>query len=142
MVVRLPGGEIRDFLRVVDDRLVLTNAQRAETKEQLVFSTPVLEDMEKLLTYHFCGRLREERRLPMLLVVPIPVTIEKTAPGFTITELDEYPWYELHQANESVVRCGNDLQLVEFSRYVGLSPEEIRQSALDPEGKPHFMVMH
>ena len=133
------GGEIRNFLRIVDDRLALTQAQRANTEEDLVFSTPLLEDMEKFLTYFFCGSLRGRERLPMLLVVSIPVTTEKVAPGFTITDPGE-PWYELHHFGESVVRAGNKTELVEFSHYVALTPDEIRESALDPEGKPHFMV--
>jgi|GEM_PF-1670196 len=132
------GAEIRDYLRIVGDRLVLSNAQRAETKERLIFSPPLLEDMEKFLTYHFCNSLRELRRLPRLLVVSIPVTNDKVAPGFAIRELEEY---ELHHTGEPVVRCGVDVDLVKFSHYVGLTPEEIRESALDPEGKPHFMVM-
>ncbi|MGH1522556.1 Imm61 family immunity protein [Leifsonia sp. L25] len=133
------GGEIRYFLRIVDGQLVLTDAQRARTDENLMFSTPLLTDMEKFLTYYFCRRLREKRRLPMLLVVSIPVTRDKVAPGFTITDPGG-PGYELHHAGESVVRCGDDVELTKFSHYVTLTPEEIRQSALDPEGKPHFMV--
>lgn len=134
------GAEIRDYLRIVGDRLVLSNAQRAETKERLIFSTPLLSDMEKFLTYHYCNRLREVRRLPRLLVVSIPVTNDKVAPGFAITKAAG-PGYELHHSGDPVVRYGVDVQLVKFSHYVGLSPEEIRESALDPEGKPHFMVM-
>ena len=133
------GGEIRNFLRLVDGRLALTQAQRSNTKERLEFSTPLLTDMEKFLTYFFCRRLREEKRLPMMMVVPIPVTRDKVAPGFTITDPGG-PGYELHHAGEGVVRCGDDVELIEFSHYVALSPDEIRESALDPEGKPHFMV--
>lgn len=133
------GGEIRYYLRLVDGWLVLTNAERSETTEQLVFSTPLLADMEKFLTYYFCDSLRGDRQLPMLLVVPIPVTNDKVAPGFTITDSGG-PGYELHQGGESIVRRGDDTELVEFSHYVTLTPDEIRESALDPEGKPHFMV--
>ncbi len=133
------GAEIRNLLRIVDDQLVLTQAQRSNTHEKLVFSTPLLTDMEKFLTYYFCRSLREERRLPMLLVVSIPVTNDKVAPGFTI--VDAGPRDELHHRGESIVRAGDDVELVKFSHYVTLSPEEIRESALDPEGKPHFMVM-
>ena len=126
------GGEIRNFLRVVDDQLVLSQAQRSDTDENLVFSTP------KFLTYYFCRRLRERKRLPMLLVVSIPVTNDKVAPGFKITDAGVRD--ELHQLGESVTRAGVDVELIKFSHYVALSPEEIRESALDPEGKPHFMV--
>ncbi|MFF9564971.1 Imm61 family immunity protein [Leifsonia sp. NPDC014704] len=133
------GAEIRIFLRAVDDRLVLTHAERSDTKEVLVFSTSLLADMEKFLTYFLCSSLREDKRLPRLLVVSIPVTIDKVAPGFTITKADG-PGYELHHRGESVIRGGDDVELVNFSHYVSLSTEEIRQSALDPEGKPHFMV--
>ena len=132
------GGEVRNFLRIVDDQLMLTQAQRTNTRERLVSSSPLLTDMEKFLTYYFCRSLREERRLPMLLVVSIPVTVDKVAPGFTITDAGVRD--ELHQRGESVVRAGVDLELVEFSHYVTLSPEEIRASALDPEGEPHFVV--
>ncbi|WP_374178905.1 Imm61 family immunity protein [Leifsonia sp. WHRI 6310E] len=133
------GGEIRNYLRIVDGGLVLTNVERAETVEQLVFSTPSLSDMEKFLTYYFCDSLREDRRLPRLLVVSIPVTIDKAADGYTVVETEGIG-YELHRRGESVVRRGSDTDLVEFSHYVALTPEEIRASALDPEGKPHFMV--
>jgi hypothetical protein len=95
--------------------------------------------MEKFLTYYFCRRLREKRRLPMLLVVSIPVTVDKVAPGFTITDPGGLG-YELRHRDESVVRCGDDVELIKFSHYVTLTPDEIRESALDPEGKPHFMV--
>ena len=132
------GGEIRNFLRIVDGQLALTQAQRSNTRERLVFSSPLLTDMEKFLTYYFSGSLREKRRLPMLLVVSIPVTVDKVAPGFTIT--DSGVRDELHHVGEGVVRAGVDVELIEFSHYVALSPEEIRESALDPEGKPHFMV--
>ena len=133
------GAEIRNFLRVVDDRLFLTRAQRASTEESLEFSSPLLEDMEKFLTYLLCSSLRGDKGLPMLLVVSIPVTIDKVAPGFEVTDSGDR-WYELHHSSDGVVRTGNRTELVEFSHYVNLSPEEIRQSALDPEGKPHFMV--
>ncbi|WP_349867576.1 Imm61 family immunity protein [Leifsonia sp. WHRI 6310E] len=133
------GAEIRNFLRIVDNRLVLTNAQRSNTTEQLVFSTPSLSDMEKFLTYYFCDSLREDRRLPMLLVVSIPVTVDKAAEGFSIAKAEGLG-YELHCRGESVVRRGRLIGLVKFSHYVALTPEEIRASALDPEGKPHFMV--
>ncbi|KQR53966.1 hypothetical protein ASF88_03755 [Leifsonia sp. Leaf336] len=133
------GAEIRNFLRIVDDQLVLTQAQRSNTHEKLVFSTPLLTDMEKFLIYYFAEDLREERRLPRLLVVSIPVTVDKVAPGFTIT--DAGPRDELHHRGESVVRAGGAIGLIKFSHYVDLSPEEIRESALDPEGKPHFMVV-
>lgn len=133
------GGEIRNFLRIVDKRLVLSQAQRSDTKESVEFSTPLLTDMEKFLTFFFCRRLREKRRLPMLLVVPIPVTVDKVAAGFTVTDPGG-PGHELHHYGENVVRCGNKFELIKFSHYVTLSVEEIRESALDPEGKPHFMV--
>ncbi|MFE4467349.1 Imm61 family immunity protein [Leifsonia sp. NPDC056824] len=138
LVFASSGGEIRNFLRVVDDQLVLTQAQRSNTDEDLVFSTPQLTDMEKFLTYYFSGSLREKRRLPMLLVVSIPVTKDKVAPGFKITDAGARD--ELHHRGESVVRAGDYVELIEFSHYVVLSPDEIRESALDPEGKPHFMV--
>jgi hypothetical protein len=133
------GFEIRIFLRIVDDHLVLTHAERGDTKETPVFSTPLLTDMEKYLTYYFCRSLRSDKGLPRLLVVSIPVTIDKVAPGFTITDPGG-PWYELHHPGESVTRRADIVDLVEFSHYVVLSPDEIRESALDPEGKPHFMV--
>lgn len=133
------GGEIRHYLRIVDGELVLTNAERAETVEQLVFSAPLLSDMEKFLTYHFCNSLRRRRRLRMLLAVSIPVTIDKAGDGFSIVK-SEGLGYELHCRGESVVRRGDDVNLVEFSHYAALTPEEIRASALYPEGKPHFMV--
>ena len=133
------GGEIRHYLRIVDGELVLTNAERAETVEQLVFSAPLLSDMEKFLTYHFCNSLRRRRRLRMLLAVSIPVTIDKAGDGFSIVK-SEGLGYELHCRGESVVRRGDDVNLVEFSHYAALTPEGIRASALDPEGKPHFMV--
>jgi hypothetical protein len=61
------------------------------------------------------------------------------APGFTIIKADG-PGYELHHPGESVTRRADIVDLVKFSYYVVLSPDEIRESALDPEGKPHFMV--
>ncbi|MFE4467350.1 Imm61 family immunity protein [Leifsonia sp. NPDC056824] len=133
------GGEIRNFLRVVDDQLVLSQAQRSNTDESVEFSSPSLTDMEKFLTYYFCRRLRGRKRLPMLLVVSIPVTVDKVAPGYRITDPGG-PGYELHHRGDDIVRRGNKWELIEFSHYVALSPDEIRESALDPEGKPHFMV--
>ena len=133
------GGEIRNFLRIVDGQLALTQAQRANTHEKPLFSSPLLADMKKFLTFFFSDRLRDEQRLPLLLVVSIPATEEKVAPGFTIIDVGGFG-YELHRSGESTVRRGNKLELIQFSHYVALSPDEIRESALDPEGKPHFMV--
>ena len=130
---------MRNFLRIAEDRLVFTEAYRSNDDKKLVFSTPLLTDMEKFLTYRLCNSLRWDRQLPMLLVVSIPVTNDKIAPGFTITKAPG-PGFELHRTGEPVVRYGDDVQLVKFSHYVNLSPDEIRESALDPEGKPHFMV--
>ena len=135
----IPGGEIRNTLSLDDNGLLLTQVQRAETEQDLVFATPLLADMEKFLTYYFCGSLREDKLLPLLLVVPIPVTIDKVAPGYTITKADG-PRYELHHGDESIIRRGSVIDLVKFSHYVALTPDELRESALDPEGKPHFMV--
>lgn len=71
--------------------------------------------MEKFLTFHFCNSLRSGQRLPRLLVVSIPVTNDKVASGFAIRELNEYPCYELHHTKDSVVRYGDDVQLVKSS---------------------------
>ncbi|WP_431219074.1 Imm61 family immunity protein [Leifsonia xyli] len=135
------GCEIRNFLRIVDGRLVLSDAQRGHTEEDLLFSTPLLTDMEKFLTFYFCNSLRGRSRLPRLSLVSIPVTKDKVAAEFSIEELDESPWYQLRHRDKALVRCGDDVELVKFSHYVDLSPEEIRVSALDPGGEPHFMVM-
>ncbi|MGH1522557.1 Imm61 family immunity protein [Leifsonia sp. L25] len=101
------GGEIRNFLRIDDDQLVLTQAQRSNTDEDLEFSSPLLTDMEQFLTYFFADSLRYEERLPRLLVVSIPVTADKVAPGFTITDPGG-PGYKLHRSGESTVRRGNN----------------------------------
>ncbi|WP_431247887.1 Imm61 family immunity protein [Leifsonia xyli] len=132
-------GEVRNFLRIIEDRFVFTEAYRSNDDDSLLFSTPLLSDMERFLIFYMCNRIRYGRNLPRLLVVTIPVTNDKVAPGFTITKASG-PGYELRHANEPEVRYGDDVQLVKFSHYVSLNPDEIRESALDPEGKPHFMV--
>jgi hypothetical protein len=93
--------------------------------------------MELFMTFWLCRNWREQHNLPRLLTVPVPVTPDKTAPGFVI-ERDSSAWVLKEAATGVDRRSYDDSGMVPFSHYVTMSPEELRAACMAPEGKPPF----
>ncbi|WP_024819742.1 Imm61 family immunity protein [Arthrobacter sp. 31Y] len=129
------SDDVRLHLKIENESFVLGASDRGQA-ENHVFTTPLLEDMEKYLTYRFCTISRFDKQLPMLLVVPIPVTLDKVAPGFRIEAIGRNSRLIHHSSH--IVRLGSVVDLVEFSHYVNLSGNELRTACMEPNGKLPF----
>ncbi|MFE4834030.1 Imm61 family immunity protein [Arthrobacter sp. NPDC056691] len=130
------GGEVQLYLREVDGRFVLTEAER-ERSERIVFVSPVLDDIEKFLVFRLTSLYRRRQGQPLLLVTPVPVTADSVAPGFSLRLVGD-GLATLTEATTGVERQGRIIPLVEFSHYSALSADELRTYTLHPEASPVF----
>lgn len=131
-----PSGDYYRHLFVRDGLFVLGQIDRANPEWE-VFASENPLDMELFLTVWLCSNWRVDHNLPMLLTVPVPVTPDKAAPGFSI-QRDDRSWV-LKEAATGVERHSSDSsKLVHFSYYVTLSPEELRAACMAPQGKSPF----
>jgi hypothetical protein len=134
-----PSGDYYRHVFVRDGYFVIGQVNRARP-EQDVFASPNARDMELFIAFWLCSNWRSQRRLPMLVTVPVPVTIDKVAPGFTI-ERDGSTWVLKESDAGAERRSYDDAALVKFSYYVNMSPEELHEACMAPEGKPPFFPL-
>lgn len=130
------GGEVRLYLREVDGRFVLTEAER-ERSERILFVSPLLDDIEKFLVFRLTSLYRRRQGQPLLLVTPVPVTANSVAPGSNLRLVGD-GLATLTESVTGVERQGRVIALVEFSHYSGLSADELRTYTLHPEASPIF----
>ena len=134
-----PSGDYYRHVHVRDEAFVLGQVNR-DRPERDVFASENARDMELYIVFWLCSDWRSSRGLPMLLTAPIPVTMDKAAPGFTF-ERDGSTWVLVETRSGAERRSYNDSALVGFSHYVHLSPEELREACMAPEGKPPFFPL-
>lgn len=128
---------IEDKVQIEGENLVLSNRER-NLPLQDEFITSELADMEKYLIYHFCSIARSRKGLPRLLVVPIPLTNDKVAVGY---EIKGGPgMFELVDRFSNIRRYAFNTELIKFSYYVNLSPEELYDACMAPNGTPPFFT--
>ena len=116
------GGEIKIYLRQVDDLYVLSTTERARD-EHILFTSPQLVDIELALLYRFTNLFRRRERRPFLMPTSVPVTASKAAPGYTVSKDFNGTW--LLQSPDGPRRTGRQITLIEFSHYADMSPYEL-----------------
>lgn len=134
-----PSGDYYRRVHVRDGAFVLGQMDRGSAEED-VFASENAGDMELFIAYWLCSSWRSQRRLPMLLTVPVPVTRDKAAPGFAF-ERDGATWVLREEATGIERRSYDDSGLVRFSYYVNMSPNELREACMAPAGKPPFFPL-
>ncbi|MFE4194338.1 Imm61 family immunity protein [Paenarthrobacter sp. NPDC056912] len=128
---------IEDRVQIEGENLVLSNRER-NLPLQDEFITSELADMEKYLIYHFCSIARPWKGFSRLLVVPIPLTNDKVAVGYEIKGGPSM--FELVSPFSNIRRYASNTELIKFSHYVNLSPEELYEACMAPNGKPPFFT--
>jgi hypothetical protein len=118
-----------------DGSFVLVRSDRGG-RERDCFESQLIDDLEKFLIHWLCADCRTNRGLPMLLVASIPATADKLASGYTLVR--EGRTWVLKEDATGIERRAGELALIEFSHYGTLSPRELREACLAPEGKPPF----
>src|SRR5688500_4713402 len=134
-----PSGDNYRHVLVRDGLFVLGQVDR-NNPEYDVFASENARDVELFIVFWLCSSFRSQRRLPKLLTVPVPVTIDKAAPGFSV-ERDGSAWVLKEAATGAERRSSSASGMVHFSYYVNLSPEELRAACMAPEGKPPFFPL-
>jgi hypothetical protein len=134
-----PDGDYYRHVFVRDGVFVLGQVSRANPERE-VFASENPRDTELFMTFWLCSSWRFQHNLPMLLTVPVPVTADKAAPGFAI-ERDGRMWVLKEEASEVERRSFDDTELIHFSYYVTMSPEELREACMAPEGRAPFFPL-
>jgi hypothetical protein len=131
------GGEVRNFIGVVDGWCVVTSSDRMgpETYDFAADSMPV---MEKFLYGEFGGAVRGND-LPSIRT---PFERHELRPGYSLGKQDfagrERSTLSDH-SGQTVAIAATD-RLVELSHYLDVPVETIKSSYLAPDGKPLFTL--
>ncbi|QUR67918.1 TNT antitoxin family protein [Mycobacterium spongiae] len=130
------GGEIRYFVGVTDGYFVLTSSHRmgAENLHLAAVSTAILE---RYLVGHFGGSVRKSCGLQRVRKPfyrdELKSTYHLGAINFSGREEDA-----LMESTGSVLAIAAVDRLVELSHYIDVTIDTIKDSFLDPEGRPLF----
>ncbi|MBT2587629.1 Imm61 family immunity protein [Arthrobacter sp. ISL-95] len=127
------GGEIKIYLRQVDDLYILSTTERSR-EEQILFTSPLLVDIELVLLYRFTNLFRRRERQPFLMPTSMPVVASKAAPGYTVSKAGTGTW--LLQSPDSPRRTGRQITLIEFSHYADMGPYELWTAMNVQENSP------
>lgn len=134
-----PSGDHYRHVHVRDGAFVLGQVDR-DRPERDEFVSSNARDMELFIAFWLCGIWRSARRLPMLTTVAVPATVDKAAPGFAI-ERDGTTWV-LTGGDSGAKRWSDDFtELVLLSYYVAMTPDEVRDACMAPDGKPPFFPL-
>ena len=138
----VPGGETRLYIRETSDGSnVLTRSERGGA-EQFVLSAPTLCPIERYLWGLFGADIRSVLGLPR---IDIPSEITDLAQGYELSELGAASQRTLRRADGEAVAVarGRTLSvwtLVELSRLLSASVEDLKASYEDSSGRPLFHV--
>ncbi len=136
-----PGGEIRFYIRERDqDGFVLSRAERSGD-ERVVMWSPDPVDLERYLTMKVGSSARQWQGMGML---DFPVSVEQIADRFSVETLR--PGLVALRAISGELlparfpHFAEAAPIVQFVQVAGLELATLRQSYLDPEGKPLFKL--
>ncbi len=136
-----PGGEIRFYIREREpDVFVLSRAERSQD-ERVIMWSPDPVDLERYLTMEVGSSAREWRGEGML---DFPVSAEQIADRFTVETLGP-GLVALRAVSGELLPArfphfAETAPIVQFAQVAGLDLATLRQSYLDPEGKPLFKL--
>lgn len=128
----------RLFVREGD--FVLGQVNRANPEKDIVLSSS-LRDVELYLVYWLCRAWRERHWLPRLMTASIPLTADKAAAGYVVVD-NVGRWALTDQSTGTERMSGTThTELVTFSYYSNMSPEDLQGALRAPAGKlPFFPV--
>src|SRR5581483_7273543 len=137
------GGEVRHFVGISDTGWFNVTDSDRLGPEYLVFAAPSMATVESYFFGRFGGYIRSRQRLPR---VRIPFELEEISAGFTIQarNFEEGPRLTLIAPDGSEVAASSGdkfsgtADLVELSRYLTATDEDIMSSYLSPDGRPLF----
>jgi hypothetical protein len=130
------GGEIRYFVDFVDRYYVITSSDRMDA-ERFHLGAATRAILEKYLCGHFGGSVR---RLHGLQRVRRPFSRDELQLGYSIGKVAfcDRERDALIESSGTVLAIAVDDRLVELSHYIDGTIDTIKDSFLDPEGKPLF----
>lgn len=136
-----PGGETRYYIRHArkgEKGFTVTQADRGGS-EEFIFTAASLAVVEKYFWVKFGFGIRMSRRMPRLV---FPRKSDEIAPGYELRSVQP-DMIDLLGAGMEVLattydELGGRSLLVELSYVIGYSPEQLRASYLDPNGRPIF----
>ena len=133
------GGEIRYFINLTDSYYVITMSDRT-SPEYFNFAAPTMELIEKYLYGRFGGSVRKAHGLKRLQK---PFTRDELKQGYSFGKITfaDRERETLIDRDGSTAAIAADDRLVEMSHYVDVPVETIKNSFLDPAGKPLFVVL-
>lgn len=133
------GGEIRYFIDTVDGYYVITSSDRMGP-ENFHFGALTMTLIERYLYGHFGGSVRKLRGLQRVQK-PFMRDELKQGYGFGKVVFAARERDALRDPAGSMVAIAADDRLVELSHYIDIPVEIIKESFLDPEGKPLFVPL-
>ncbi|MET4137554.1 Imm61 family immunity protein [Pseudarthrobacter sp. PvP090] len=131
------GDDHYRHLSVRDDDFVLGQVDRANPEVDIVVSSS-LRDVELYLVYWLCRVWRSRHRLPRLMTASIPLTADKAAQGYEVSH--EPGRWILADRTTGIERMWgtDDTELVTFSYYSSMTPDDLQDALKAPTGKPPF----
>lgn len=130
-----PGGEVRDYVREVDDAVVVTQVQRSSA-EVFEMSATNVEDAAKFLVVRFGFGIRTRMGLPYLR---IPLGLDAIAEGWNVKKVDDR-WVAASGLSRRLATFARGSSAAEFTHYGDRGVDEIRGSFLDPKGSPYGLL--
>ena len=125
----------RIFVR--DGMFVVGQVSRASPERDVVVSSN-LPDVELYLVYWLCRVRRERLRLPRLMTASIPLTADKAAAGYSVSHTGGR-WVLTDQTKGTERMSGTThTELVTFSYYLNMTPDDLQDALKAPEGKTPF----
>ena len=135
------GGELRDYIRPLGERFVLTKVERGGG-EQFEMISASLMDIARYLTKTYGSSIRSSLGLPHLFLSPPPTTVAK---GWVVDEVEmtaefsaafpewTHPLKAPHKVGDPPTAMFNDkLVAAGFSYIAELSLEQIQALYLEP----------
>jgi len=130
------GGEIRYFVDFVDGYYVITSSDRMDA-EKFHLGAVTMAVLERYLYGHFGNSVRRFHGLQRMRK---PLSRDELQQGYTIGKVvfGARERDALIASSGTAVAIAADDWLVELSHYLEVTIDTIKNSFLDPEGKPLF----
>ena len=128
-------GELRDYVREVDGAVVVTEVERSSA-EVFEMSATNVEDAAKFLVVRFGFGIRTRMGLPYLR---IPLGLDAIAEGWNVEKVDDR-WVAASGLSRRLATFARGSLAAEFTHYGDRGVDEIRESFLDPKGRPYGLL--
>jgi hypothetical protein len=130
------GGERRYFIGIASDYYLITSSDRMGA-EHFHLGAHTIDILEKYLYGHFGNSVRKARGLQRVQKPYLRPELKRGYRLLEVTFAGEKQDALIDSAGSTVAIAAED-RLVELSHYVEASTTTIKNSFLDPDGKPLF----